>query len=147
MANKNVLLTIPIIILVIGMTVVGCDIGPKDDGDPTYSVWTAVMNYTDFQAMVRAEYDDPGFMMNDRSWWAFEFGTPDRYNQVLSFLNSSEQVGNKTQNNWTKNQLIDYFIGRGADNAYANEAASQVITSVRLGLAGRRGSLVYMLIK
>ena len=145
MANKNVLLIIPVIIFAIGMTAVGCDIGPKEDGDPTYSVRTATMSYTDFQTMVRADYENPGFMMNDGSWWTSEF-TPEQYNQYIYLFNSSAQVVNGTQNNWTRDQLIDYFIGRGAGSD-ANELASLVITSDHIGLAGRRGSLVYMLIK
>ena len=145
MANKNVLLTIPIIIFAVGMTFVGCDIGPKEDGEPTYSVRTGTMPYTDFQALVRAEGEDPRFMMNDGSWWGSEL-TPEQYNQYLYLFNSSAQVDNKTQNNWTRDQLIDYFIGRGA-GSFANELASMVITSDRIFLFGRRVSNVYMLIK
>ena len=143
MANKKILLTIPIIVFVIGMTVVGCEIGPKDDGEPKYLVRTGTMLYTDFQAIGR-EYD-PGFTLGNNQWMNQEL-TVEEYNQYVSFYNSS-QVSNKNQNNWTKNQLIDYFMGRGFDNAMANRAASLVVTTDHILIGTRSGSIVYVLLK
>ena len=144
MANKNILLIIPVIVFVIGMTLVSCDIGPKEEGDPKYTVRTGTMSYTDYQALVRSLGGDP--TLRDGYWGQQELAT-EEFNQFVSIYNSSAQVANKNQNNWTKNQLIDYFMGRGFDNTKANEAASLVVTTNHIMIVSRSGSIVYVLIK
>jgi len=143
MAKKNIFLMIPVIIFVIGMTVVGCDIGPADNGDPKYSVRTGTMPYTDFQALVRSQGGN--YTLSD-GYWSNDELTTDEFNQYVSIYNSS-QISTKSQNNWTKNQLVDYFIGRGFDNGKANQAASLVVTTNHILITSRSGSIVYVLIK
>ena len=137
--NKRFCLGLLVLVLVFGMAVFGCELGSsKDSGDPTYSVRTAVMSYTDYTAL--------GGSLGDRRWSGGEL-TVDEYNQYISMYNTSPQVTNKNQNNWTKDQIITYFVGRGFDYTMADQAASLVVTTSHIVIASRQGSRVDLLLK
>ena len=139
-----------LLVMVFGMTVVGCELGSStNSSDPTYSVRTAIMLYADFEAMVRVEAQEPGFRLNNGQWTAFEFSADFySYDRFISIYNSSPLMLAKNQNNWKKDQIIDYFVGRGFDSYMANQVASLVVTTDHILVASRpSGSNVFLLAK
>lgn len=106
-----------------------------DADEPQYTVWTDVGTYTDFQSSFKMNLDDGKFLYA-------EF-TSEQFSQISSFLAGQDDY----KRSWTKSQLKDWFVGRGFDDANANEWSAWLISINHGMIASRRGNLVDFIIK
>lgn len=105
------------------------------DTEPRYTVWTAAGTYTDFQNSFKVSLDDGQFLY-------LEF-TNEQFSQMSSSLVGQDDY----KHSWTKSQLKDWFVGRGFDDANANEWSAWLISVNHGMIASRRGNLVDLIIK
>ena len=115
--------------LVFGILLTGCLL----DLDDTYTVWTDVMTYTDFSSTFQTSLSDGYFNnieLSDAQW-----------NQILSSLT------NAVKNDWTEDQLYNYYIGRRTGDSIATELKAWLLTINHGYTAIRDGWNVYVLLK
>lgn len=105
------------------------------DTEPQYIVWTDVGTYTEFQASFKMN-------LNDGTFIYAEF-TNEQFSQISSSLVGLDDY----KRSWTKSQLKDWFVGRGFDDANANEWSAWLISINHGMIASRRGNLVDLIIK
>jgi hypothetical protein len=123
-------LVLSVLMVVVSTLFVGCD---TETPEPTYKVWTDSISYSDYFTLF-------GFELNDGYWASSEF-TNEEFSSYL------QSVPNAESNNWTENQIYNWFIGRGFDNTEANQAKAWLMTVNHGGIAYRRGSIVYGITK
>ena len=148
MANKKFLFGMLILLLVFGITLIGCPTEPDDccptEPDepapivpiptvPTYTVWTDTVSYSEY-------YDI--------------FGTLNEGTYVCTEITNSAferlSLTNEEKHQWTEDQIYDWFIGIGLGTAYAAGEKKWITTIGHGFLAIRRSrdrSLVYMILK
>jgi hypothetical protein len=131
MKNKKALLAILVMTLVIGIMFTSCKTEP---GDPTYTVWTDTVTYSEFAA------EFPSITLNDGYYARWEF-TSAQWSQIAPTLTS------EGKHNWTESEINNYFIGRGFGNPEANQQTAWLMTIAHGFIASRTGSTVYMLLK
>jgi len=93
MKIKKMRMGILAIILVFGTMLIGCSMEPDD---PTYTVWTDVITYTEF-------YNAFQTTLNDGYYARIEL-LDAQWNQI------SPSLTNDGKHNWTEDQLYNYFM-------------------------------------
>jgi hypothetical protein len=106
----------------------GCD----TDVDPTYTVWTDVVSYS--------EYSSAFGSLGDGYYIHYELSSSE-WNAISSSLT------NEGKFNWTEGEINKWFTGRGFGNSEANRETSWLMTINHGFIASRRGSIVDMLLK
>jgi hypothetical protein len=129
MRNHKLFIGILAIILVFGIMLSSCDLEPDD---PTYTVWTDLITYT--------EYYNAFGSLSDGYYIRYEF-TSSEWNSISPSLTS------EGRNNWTESQIKNWFIGRGFGNTEANQETAWLMTINHGFIASRSGSIVYMILK
>jgi hypothetical protein len=129
MKNRKFWLGIILTILVFGIALVGC----KTDTDPTFTVWTDTVTYSEFTSAFQTT-------LNDGYYARVEF-TGAQWNQI------SPTLTNEGKFIWTESQIKNWFIGRGFGNTEANRETAWLMSINHGFLASRTGSLVYMILK
>jgi len=114
---------------VFGMILIGC---PAEPSEPTYTVWTDSISYSQFQSSFGT--------LNDGYYFRYEF-TSSEWSTISSSLT------NEGKHNWTENEIKNWFIGRGFGNSEANKETAWLMTINHGFIASRSGSIVYMLLK
>jgi hypothetical protein len=116
--------------LVFGTMLIGC---PAEPDEPTYTVWTDVTTYTEFNNAFQTT-------LNDGYYTRIEL-TDALWNQI------SPSLTNEGKHNWTEDQLYNYFIGRGFGQTEANQQKAWLLTIKHGFIASRTGSVVHLLLK
>jgi len=129
MKSRKLWLGILVLTLVFGTILTGCETEPSD---PTYTVWTDTVSYTEF-------YNSFG-TLNDGYYVHLEL-TSSQWSQI------SPSLTNEGKYEWTEDQIKKWFIGRGFGNAEANQETAWLMTISHGFIASRTGSLVYMILK
>jgi len=119
-----------VIAILFSITFIGCS---EPDSDPTYTVWTDTISYSEFTSAFQTTLDD-GY------YGRLEFTDSD-------WAQISPSLTNEGKNNWTESQINKWFIGRGFGEKEANRETSWLMTINHGFLASRSGSLVYILLK
>ena len=113
-------------LLVLGMLFVGCT---KEETEPTYSVWTYSIPYSDYPGTL-----EDGF-----------------YNQVeltnSQFSDFSKTLTAEHNHKWTEKQIYNWFIGRNFTPYEATQKTAWIITTNHGIITSRSGNIVYSLIK
>ena len=158
MANKKFLFGMLILLLVFGITLIGCPTEPHDccptEPDepapivpapivptpiiptptvPTYTVWTDTVSYS--------EYYDIFGTLNEGTYVRTEIT-----NSVFERLS----FPNERKHQWTEDQIYDWFIVIGLGTIYAIEEKAWITTIGHGFLAIRRSmdsSFVYIILK
>ena len=117
-----------VILFVLSFT--GCKTEPDD---PTYTVWTDTITYSEFTSAFQAT-------INDGYYVRLEI-TNSQWSQI------SPSLTNEGKYNWTENQIKNWFIGRGFGNSEANKETAWLMSINHGFIASRTGSLVYMILK
>ena len=103
------------------------------NSEDTYTVWTDLGTYSEFQSSF-------GTNLNDGMYVRLEL-TSTQQNQV------SPSLTNEGRHTWTKNQIKDWFLGRGFGD-YESTKESAWITTIDHGfIASRTGNIVYLILK
>ena len=126
----NLWFVIPVIVILFSITIISCS---EPDSDPTYTLWTDTISYSEFTNAFSATLSD-GYYVR------FEFTNSD-------WAEISPSLTNEGKKKWTETQIKNWFIGRGFGNYEANKETAWLITIDHGFLATRSGSLVYMLLK
>lgn len=109
---------------------VGCNHGITSQ---TYVVWTDVTSYTEFYNVFQTTLNDGYYIrveLSDAQW-----------DQIAAALT------NEGKNNWTEDQIYNYFIGRGFGQMEANQQKAWLMTIEHGFIASRTGTTVYLLLK
>jgi len=134
--KKNVKWGLAIIILAIlfPVTFSGCsDSDSHSDSDPTYTVWTDKITYSDFTYGFETTLDD--------GYYAYTDLTDYEWAQIAPALTD------EGKNYWNESQIRNWFIGNGFGNPQANQATAWLMTVKHGFLASRTGSYVYLILK
>jgi hypothetical protein len=135
MKSKKDWLRISVFTVAVGIILAACP-QPTDsdstDIDPTYAVWTDYVAYTEFQAAFDVA------TLQDDHYVRIEI-TDAKFNQM--------SPPNEYKQNWTKNRIYDWFIGRGFGYDEANRETAWLITINHGFIASRSGNIVYIIIK
>jgi hypothetical protein len=118
-----------VIIAFLGIISAGCNMEP---GEPTYTVWTDTVSYSEFSSAFGT--------LGDGYYIRYEL-TPSEWNSI------SASLTNDGKHNWTEDNIKDWFIGRGFGNLEANREVAWLKTMDHGFIASRSSSTVYMLLK
>ena len=116
-----------ILIISIQVLLIGCK-----HNDDTYTVWTCVDSYTDFQN-VFGDLDDDYFTKISFS--------NDGWNLLYPSLSNADKY------QWDEEKITSYFIGRSFIESQAKELTSWLITTKHGMVSLRKGNTVYSIIK
>ena len=122
-----------ILLFTIFMTIAIAFVGCKTNGDETYTVWTDIGTYSEFQTSF-------GTTLNDGEYLRLEF-TSTQWNQI------SASTTNEGRHSWTKAQIKDWFLGRGFGDNEATRESSWITTIHHGFIASRTGNTVYLILK
>ena len=104
----------------------------SDSSEPTYTVWTDVSNYTEFQTNF-GNLDD---------------GMYTRFNISASgWSQLSSSLGSTGKHKWDKEQIKDWFIGRGFGESESTRETAWLTSSDHGMIATRTGNTVYYILK
>jgi hypothetical protein len=131
MKQKKIWLGMLAVALVLGIILTGC---PQEPSDPTYTVWTETLSYTDFQSYFT------GVTLDDGYYKTYEF-TPSGWNEM------KQSLTNEGKHNWTESEIKKWFIGRGFGDYEANKETAWLLTISHGFIVSRSGQLVYMILK
>ena len=118
-----------VVAIIFSLSFIGCD---NDPSDPTYTVWTDVVSYSEYQSVFGT--------LNDGYYTRYQFTTSE-WNAISPSLTSEGRF------NWTEGQIRQWFIGRGFGNSEANQEAAWLMTISHGFIAERTGSIVNMILK
>jgi len=121
-----------ILALLFTLIFIGCDLDSNDPSDPTYTVWTDVVTYSEYQSLFGT--------LGDGYYVRYQF-TSSEWNAISPSLTSEGRF------NWTENQIKQWFIGRGFGNYEATQQTAWLMTINHGFIAERTGSLVNMILK
>jgi hypothetical protein len=110
MENKKNLLRISVIVVALGTILTGCK--QPTDSEPTYTVWTDTVSYSDFYNIFGS--------LNDGYLTKITLTDP----QFNSF-----SLSNEYKNIWTENDIYNWLYGRGLISSQANELKAWIITT------------------
>ncbi|MDR2304243.1 MAG: hypothetical protein LBE10_06620 [Treponema sp.] len=116
-----------LIVIILGFA--GCT--QPTDSEPTYTVWTDVWTYAQFQGEL-------GTTLQNGYYMRFEL-TNSEFSQIYR--------PDECKHDWTEDQIYDWFIGRGFGDTEANREKAWVITVNHGFLASRTGNFVDVLVK
>lgn len=103
-----------------------------DTRDDTYTVWTDVSNYTEFQTQF-GDLDD---------------GMYTRINISASgWTQLSSSLGSTGKHKWDKEQIKDWFIGRGFGEYESTKETAWLTSSDHGMIASRTKNTVYYILK
>ena len=119
---------ITVFVFSVSMTLLGCP--QPTNSDPVYSVWTDTVSYSEFSSIFGS--------LND--------GYLTKITLTDSQFNSFS-LSNEYKQNWTENDIYNWFYGRGIDSSQSNELKAWIITTKHGIVAIRAGTIVYMIIK
>lgn len=128
---KRKLIVLATIIGIVCFSFISCS--NLTSSEPTYTVWTDIGTYSEFQSSF-------GTTLNDGEYLRLEF-TSAQWNQIASSATS------EGRHNWTKDQIKDWFLGRGFGNYEATKESSWMTTIEHGFIASRTGNTVYLIIK
>ena len=117
-----------VLAILIAFTFTGCEMEPE----PTYTVWTDVITYSEYQRVFGT--------LRDGYYIRYQF-TSSEWNAISPSLTSEGRF------NWTENQIKQWFIGRGFGNNEANQETAWLMTISHGFIASRTGSIVDMILK
>jgi hypothetical protein len=126
MKSKKSWAGIMVIAVIFGIMLISCQM----DSDPTYTVWTDTVSYSEYSSAFGA--------LND-GWY--------RKIEIFSGEIDYSAISNEYKHNWTENEIYNWFLGRGFISSEANELKAWVVTINHCIIASRSGSIVHMLIK
>jgi hypothetical protein len=128
MKSKKLWKGIPVLVLVFGILLIGCETEPDD---PTYTVWTGTFNFS-------GSYESEFGGLYDGNYLHFELSNSE-FEQRKSFFNSS--------NVWTEDQIYSYLIGLNFSSDIAKKESSWLV-SVKHGCIGsRKGESLNIILK
>jgi len=108
-----------------------------DDNETTYTVWTDVDSYSNFESTFNTT-------LTDGMYLRLEF-TSSQWSQISSKMTSS--ANDEYKHNWTKSQIKDWLLGRGFGD-YESTKESAWLTTISHGfIASRTNNTVYYIIK
>ena len=102
-------------------------------GEETYTVWTDLGTYAEFQSTFGTNLDDGMYIR-------LEF-TSSQWNQMLSSLT------NEGKHIWTKSQIKDWLLGRGFGDSESTKESSWLTTIDHGFIASRTRNTVYFILK
>lgn len=123
-----------VLVTIIGLAclcLIGCS--NPNNSEPTYTVWTDLGTYSEFQSTF-------GTTLNDGEYLRLEF-TSSQWNQI------SGSTTSEGRHSWTKDQIKDWFLGRGFGNYEATKESSWITTIEHGFIASRTGNTVYLILK
>ena len=129
MNQRKTWLVMLVMALASGIILTGCKHEPSD---PTYTVWTDTMSYSEFQSAFET--------MDDGTYFRYEY-TSSEWDSIKNSLT------NEGKYNWTESEINKWFIGRGFGNSEANQETAWLMTIKHGFIASRSGPLVYMILK
>lgn len=101
--------------------------------EPTWTVYTDIGTYSEFKQAFGTTLDDGYYVrleFSSSEWDAIKSSLPD-----------------ECKHQWAKDQIVDWFIGRGFGNIEAEQEVAY-LTTINHGLVvSRSGSTVYMIVK
>ena len=121
-----------VVLLSICISFVGCQNNVGDDED-TYTVWTDVSTYSEFQSAF-------GTTLADGMYIRLEF-TSSQWSQI------SDSLTSEGRHSWTKTQIKDWLIGRGFGDTESTQESAWLTTIDHGFLVTRTGSTVYYILK
>jgi hypothetical protein len=116
-------------LIVIMLGFAGCT--QPTNSEPTYTVWTDVWSYAYFQSQIGTTLGNGyyiRFPLTDSEFGGF-------------------YLSDGAKHDWTEDQIYDWFIGRGFDDAKANREKAWFITANHGFLGSRTGNTVDVLVK
>ena len=112
---------------------ISCKQPSNSSMDLTYTVWTSFSSYADFQSNFQSTLGDGRYIR-------LEF-TEEQWNTLLPKLTDTGK------HNWTKNQIKDWFLGRGFGDVESTRESSWITTIEHGFIASRTNSIVYYILK
>lgn len=110
-------------------------LGCQNNSELSYTVWTDVSSYSDYEKM----FNDT---LYDGYYKYLEFS-----NEQFSQMESILAAQNDYRHNWTEEELQKYFVGRGFDSKTASETVAWLVTVNHGFVASRSGDIVYYILK
>ena len=101
--------------------------------EATYTVWTDLSTYSDFQTVFNTTLDDGLYLR-------LEF-TSAQWNQISGSLTS------EGRHSWTKSQIKDWLLGRGFGDSESTKESAWFATIDHGFIASRTGNTVYLILK
>ena len=126
--KKKFLLLISIFVVLF----IGCQNNTDDDED-SYTVWTDVGTYSEFQSVFNTSLDDGMYVR-------LEFTSS-------QWLQISPSLTNEGRHSWTKRKIKAWLLGRGFGDSEATKESAWMITITHGFIASRIGSAVYFILK
>ncbi len=106
---------------------------PSTPSEETYTIWTDLSTYSDFQTLTNAT-------LNDGMYSRLEISTS-LWEQISGSLTS------EGRHSWTKSQIKDWLIGRGFGDSESTKESSWFATIDHGFIATRTGNTVYYMLK
>ncbi|MDR0655646.1 MAG: hypothetical protein LBG22_04960 [Treponema sp.] len=116
-----------LIVIILGFA--GCK--QPTDSEPTYTVWTDVWTYAQFQSQI-------GVTLGDGYYIRFPLTDTEFRGFILS---------DQAKHDWTEGEIYDWLIGRGFGETEANREKAWLITTNHAFLASRTGYYVDVIVK
>ena len=132
MKNRKLSFIMVLALLFTSLSLIGCQNNTDDDED-TYTVWTDVGTYSEFQSTFNTTLDDGMYVR-------LEFSAS-QWSQISGSLTS------EGKHSWTKSQIKDWLVGRGFGDSESTKESAWMTTIDHGVIASRTGSTVYYILK
>ena len=129
MNNKKIYFFGIVTFLLVSLSFFSC----KSNSEETYTVWTDVGTYSEFQSAFNTTLDDGMYLR-------LEF-TSSQWSQL------SQSLTNEGKYSWTKDQIKDWLIGRGFGDSESTRESAWMTTIDHGLIASRTNSTVYLILK
>lgn len=132
MKNRKLSFIMVLALLFTSLSLIGCQNNTDDDED-TYTVWTDVGTYSEFQSTFNTTLDDGMYVR-------LEFSAS-QWSQISGSLTS------EGKHSWTKSQIKDWLVGRGFGDSESTKESAWMTTIDHGFIASRTSSTVYYILK
>ena len=105
----------------------------KSNAEETYTVWTGVTTYSEFQSAFNTTLDDGMYLRVELTSYD--------WSQI------SPSLTNEGKHSWTKDQIKDWLIGRGFGDTESTRESAWITTIDHGLIASRTNSTVYLILK
>jgi hypothetical protein len=138
MKKQKMILVLLVCLVAFGLVMVSCD-DSIGGGEPTYTVWTVSMFYSDFTSLT-------GETLQAGYYYWLEF-TNSEFSQSQN--QNPQFFTNENRHQWTESQIRTWLIGRELDTSRANQATAWLITVNHGSLVTRSssGAIVDIIVK
>ena len=127
---KKKLFVLFTIIGIVSLSFISCQFDSEDD---TYTVWTDLSSYSDFQSNLNTT-------LTDGMYVRLEF-TSSQWSQI------SPSITSEGRHSWTKSQIKDWLLGRGFGDSESTQESAWITTIDHGFIASRTGNTVYYILK